>query len=112
MTLNEFFTLFPVSRKGIAQMLGMPEKHIYNLLQRRSYISDEELGDINYALSELSHQLSKVFIHNVLRYNTTCLRCKKKFTAIDEDERAIIYANHGLVCDECIQKLGLNNNLE
>jgi len=104
MTIETFFDLFPVSRVGIARMLSMPVKRLYNIQHRDSLASYEELALLNESIKELSYQLSKVDIHNKLVYHAKCRICGDKFKVIDEGQKTFFYSQNGLVCDRCIQK--------
>lgn len=101
MTLEEFFDLYPVSRVGIARMLGMPVKRLYNIHHRNSLASSEEIQLLNEAIHELSSQLGRVHVHNKLIYEAKCRFCDSDFKAVDDDTNTLFYAMNGLVCDKC-----------
>jgi hypothetical protein len=104
MTIDEFFSLYPISKRGIAKMLGTSPRFLYNLSQRQNSLPDEQVKYLNMAIQELSYQLSQTFIANNLTYEAKCLRCRKKFTAKHSGEREEYYSKNGLVCDGCIDK--------
>ena len=104
MTIEDFFRLYPITRTGLAKMLGTTPKFIYNVTQRHTMLPGEQITFLNEAIQELSYQLSKTNIINNLTYEAKCLRCGKEFTAKQSGERADYYDQNGLVCDGCIAK--------
>jgi hypothetical protein len=105
MTIDEFFSLYPVSKRGIAKMLGTSPRFLYNVSQRHNTLPDEQVKYLNMAIQELSYQLSQTFIANNLTYEAKCLRCRKKFTAKYSGQRADFYDQNGLMCDGCMEKV-------
>ncbi len=104
MIIEDFFRLYPITRKGIAQMLGFSPKFLYNVTQRHNSLSDEQISLLNQAIQELSYQLSITFVINNLTYEAKCLRCKKKFMVKDSGARSEYYNENRLVCDRCMAK--------
>jgi hypothetical protein len=101
MTLEKFFQLFPVSRAGIAKMMAMPAKRLYNIQQRDSLATAEEIEYLNEAVQQLSYQLSRVHLHNKNIYRAKCRLCNSEFKVIDEGNNTLFYAVNGLVCNRC-----------
>lgn len=101
MTINEFFLSYPINKRKFAKMLDQTEPWLNNRLYHHARFTPLEVALINEAIQEVSYQLSKVFVHDSSIFIAKCLGCKREFTAINEEERAVFYSEHGLYCDPC-----------
>lgn len=65
-TIEDFFRLYPISKREMAQKFGVSPKFLYNSSYQQPPLPDEGIKYLNEAIQELSYQLSRTYVHNAL----------------------------------------------